>query len=100
MSVAKVQEALEKLDALDDLLQDISPARISQWSWEQSTHEPLKSMRRVLENELVHQEKDALARYMQSNNASSGLATTSPKCTCPHLEGRHFMGCPSYTANR
>lgn len=101
MSVAKIQEALEKLEALDDVLQDISPTRTPSWNWEEMTHDKLKSIRRMLQNELVYQEKELLATFRQANNACTGLATTSRrKCTCAHLGGRHSMGCPSYTANQ
>ena len=90
MTIAKIQEALEKLDALDDLLQDVSPARIPQWNWEELTHQKLKTLRRILENELVHQEKDAYARYMQSN---TGLpmdgAPVEWICACGLSQSQH-----------
>ena len=73
MSVAKIQEALDRLESLDDLLQDVSPALLSRSNWEELTHLKLKSLRRILENELVHQEKRLLARYGKSN---TGLPPT------------------------
>jgi hypothetical protein len=77
MTVAKVVEALEKLDALDDVLQDISPARVSYNDWQDMTSHKLISIRRYLENELVHQEKEALARLVQSNTGLQRTADTS-----------------------
>jgi hypothetical protein len=69
MSVAKIQEALDKLETLDDVLQDISPTCAPSWNWDEMTHDKLKSIRRMLQNELVYQEKKLLANFRQSNTA-------------------------------
>jgi hypothetical protein len=100
MSVAKLQDALEKIDALKDVLDDITPIRTQSWDWEQADRE-LKSIRRMVKNELIYQEKRLLANFRQANTACTGLAYTSRKeCTCANLGGRHSMGCPAYTANQ